>query len=189
MNRGCLYMHRLLFILSLLIAAPAFGQTSSIDSQTLQALLEEVRQLRHDLQTTTVAAQRVQIALYRLQRQEAAVTRATQALSDARSKLASVLSNKGKIAAHIQEVEEIEKRSQNPDERSHIDEVELPQLKSQLETLGNEEQQAQTRKSDAEEQLRTEQSKLDAVHNLLNRLDNSLEEIGRQPVRSPHQAN
>jgi chromosome segregation ATPase len=182
-------MHRLLFIVSLLTAALVFGQTSSTDSQTLQALLTEVRQLRHDLQTTTVAAQRVQIALYRLQRQEAAVTHATQALSDARSRLANVVSNRSKIAARIQEVEEIEKRSQNADERSHIDDVELPQLKSQLETLGNEEQQAQTRKSDAEEQLRTEQSKLGALHDLLGRLDNSLEEIGRQSVRSPHQAN
>jgi len=41
-----------------------------------------------DLQTVTVAAQRVQIILYRLQVQESAVLRATQRLEEARFKLA-----------------------------------------------------------------------------------------------------
>jgi hypothetical protein len=184
-------MHRWLFSIvgALLIATPAFGQTSSTDSQTLQALLAEVRQLRQDLQTATVAAQRVQIALYRLQRQEEVVARATQSFTDARSRLAIVVSNRKNTAIHIQQVEAIEKSSQNPEERTRYDEVELPALKSQLETLGSEEQQAQARETEAEEQLRTEQAKLDAVHDLLDRLDKSLEEIGRQAVRNSHQTN
>ena len=182
-------MHRWLFSIvgPLLIAAHAFGQTSSTDSQTLQALLAELRQLRHDVQTATIAAQRVQIALYRLQRQEVAAARATQSLTDARSRLANVVSNRNKMAAHIQEIEAIEKRSQNPEERTHYEEDVLPGLKSQLETLESEELQARTRETEAEEQLRTEQAKLDAVHDLLDRLDNSLGEIGRQAV--PHRTN
>jgi hypothetical protein len=58
------------------LLSSTFGQTTPSESQTLQALLLEVRQLRQDLQTTTVAAQRAQILLYRLQGQEAAVARA-----------------------------------------------------------------------------------------------------------------
>jgi len=65
MHRSCLLILGLL-----LIATPVLGQSASTDSQTLQALLSEVRQLRHDLQTTTLAAQRAQILLYRLQGQE-----------------------------------------------------------------------------------------------------------------------
>jgi hypothetical protein len=42
---------------------PCFGQTTPSESQTLQALLWEVRQLRQDLQTTTIAVQRAQILL------------------------------------------------------------------------------------------------------------------------------
>src|SRR6266403_1460269 len=86
------HMHRscLLIPVFLLISAPVFGQSTATDSQTLQALLAEVRQLHHDLQTTTVAAQRAQILLYRLQGQEVIVARASQRLDDARAKLAEI---------------------------------------------------------------------------------------------------
>src|SRR5207249_5887194 len=67
-----------------------FGQTTTGDSQRLQALLSEIRLLRQDLQTTTIAAQRAQILIYRLQGQEAAVARASQRLDDARDKLARI---------------------------------------------------------------------------------------------------
>jgi hypothetical protein len=51
-----------LFVLGLLLASTvSVGQTASADSQTLQALLAEVRQLRKDLRTTTVASQTVPI--------------------------------------------------------------------------------------------------------------------------------
>jgi len=41
----------------MLASTAAFAQTSPTDSDALKALLTEVRQLRHDLQTTTAAAQ------------------------------------------------------------------------------------------------------------------------------------
>ena len=72
MNRSSLFVVGLLFF-----STACFGQTTPGDSQTLQALLLEVRQLRQDLQTTTIAAQRAQILIYRLQGQEAAVARAS----------------------------------------------------------------------------------------------------------------
>jgi hypothetical protein len=63
------------------IAGLASSQTAPTDSQTLQALLTEVRRLRHDLRSTNAMAQRAQIALYRLQRQDEAVVRANRRLS------------------------------------------------------------------------------------------------------------
>jgi hypothetical protein len=59
----------------LLFSATCFAQTTTNDSQTLQALLSEVRQMRQDLRTTTIAAQRSQILIYRLHGQEARVAR------------------------------------------------------------------------------------------------------------------
>src|SRR5437016_14640118 len=101
MHRSCL-----LILVLLLIAAPVFGQSASTDSQTLQALLVEVRQLRHDLQTTTIAAQRAQILLYRLQGQEAAVTRASQKGDDRRAKTTEMRSNRAQPRAQISRYED-----------------------------------------------------------------------------------
>ena len=54
--------------LSLLVmATAACAQTASPDTQALQALVTEIRQLRQDMQATTIVTQRVQIVLYRLQ--------------------------------------------------------------------------------------------------------------------------
>lgn len=56
------------------------GQTTSSESQALQALLTEVRELRKDLQVSLAGMQSAQILLSRLQLQEVAVTRASQHL-------------------------------------------------------------------------------------------------------------
>ncbi len=53
-------------------------------------LLNEVRQLRQDLATTTLSMQRTQILLYRLQLSDAAMTRATQRADQARNQLAGI---------------------------------------------------------------------------------------------------
>src|SRR6266850_1599640 len=85
MYRSCLLILGLLLISSLVL-----GQSAPTDSQTLQALLAEVRQLHHDLQTTTIAAQRAQIFLYRLQGQDVVVARALQRLDDAHARLTEI---------------------------------------------------------------------------------------------------
>ena len=62
-------MFRAAFVLLMVTAggAQTAAQTASPDTQALQALVTEIRQLRLDLQATTIATQRVQIVLYRLQ--------------------------------------------------------------------------------------------------------------------------
>jgi chromosome segregation ATPase len=174
-------MRRLLvLVVVLLVSSTALAQTAPTELQTLQALLAEVRQLRHDLQTSTATAQRAQIALYRLQRQDEAVARADQRLSDARSGLANVLSTKNELAVYIQQADATAKSSQNADARIHFEEVELPALKSRLETSGREEQKARAREAEAEQQLRDEQAKLDALNDTLDRLNAALEEVSRR---------
>jgi chromosome segregation ATPase len=181
-------MARFWFLISgfLLAATAAFGQTPSADSQTLQALLAEVHQLRQDLQTTTVIAQRAHILLYRLQAQETATARATQRADDARLKLSETQSNRKTLAAQIKQFEDMQRYTENSAGRKDMESA-LPHLKSRLETLGDEEQQRQTRQIEAEEQLRTEQAKLSALQYQLDQLENTLKAPDTRPAVSTPQ--
>jgi chromosome segregation ATPase len=181
-------MHRsfLLIPVLLIIPAPIYGQSSSTDSQTLQALLAEVRQLHQDLQTTTIAVQRAQILLYRLQGQEAVVARASQKLDDARARLAEVQSNRTKLTADIKRYEELVSQTENsPTDRKQIEDL-VPQLKAKLTVLETEEQQRQSREIEADDELRTERAKLGELQVQLDRLEKILESSGQQSATNPH---
>jgi DNA repair exonuclease SbcCD ATPase subunit len=180
MRRSSLFLLGCLFI-----AAPAFGQTSSADSQTLQALLAEVRQLRQDLQNITVAAQRAQILAFRLQAQQAAVTRASQRLDEARSKLEGLQAERKRDADQIKRSEEfLRENTGNPADRKQIEDW-LPRGKADLEALANQEQEKQAKESECEEQLRAEQAKLTELQAQLDELDASLEKSRQQPSTRP----
>ncbi len=181
MHRSCL-----LIPVFLLISAPVFGQSTATDSQTLQALLAEVRQLHHDLQTTTLAAQRAQILLYRLQGQEALVARASQRLDDARARLAEAQSNQTKLTSDIKKYEDLVAQVENsPTDRKQIEDL-LSQLKAKLPSLEAEEQQRQTREIEAEDELRTERAKLGDLQDQLDQLQKTLESIGQKSGAIPH---
>ena len=134
MNRSSLFVVGLLFF-----SMDCFGQTTTGDSQTLQALLSEVRQLRQDLQTTTIAAQRAQILIYRLQGQEAAVARASQRLDEAREKLAGIQAERKHVTADVKQQEDFISNSENPATQRKEVEGMLSQLKTRVESLENQE--------------------------------------------------
>jgi chromosome segregation ATPase len=180
MNRSSLFAVGLL-----LFSTTCFGQTASGDSQTLQALLVEVRQLRQDLQTTTMATQRAQILLYRLQGEEAAVARASQRFEEAREKVAAIQDQREHVAANIKEYEEFVGNTENPSAKRKELEDRLPQFKTRLESLKSEEQQRQTREMEAEQQLRAEEARLSELRDQLDRLDKALESASRREGANP----
>ncbi len=164
------------------MAAATFAQTTSPDSQTLQALLTEVRQLRQDLQVSLTTVESVQVLLSRLQIQEVAVSRASQHLDDARSKLAEV---QVVVRSEAAEIKHFEDAPNNLDNAAQV-ETALNRAKSDLEASTNLAQQRQSTEADAELQLRTEQDKLSRLE---SRLDELVEKIGsprEQPGRVPH---
>jgi len=176
-------MNRSSFLLLGLVLLPrgCFGQTTPGDSQTLQALLSEVRQLRQDLQTTTIAGQRAQILIYRLQGEEAAVARASQRLDDARDRLARVQDERKHVTADIKKFDDSVNSAEKPDaQRKEIEEGLLPQLKARLESLESQEQQLQTREVESEQQLRAEEIRLSELRDQLDRLDRALENASRR---------
>jgi hypothetical protein len=163
------------------MATVALAQTTSSDSQTLQALLGEVRQLRQDLQVSLTRMQSAQILLSRLQIQEVAVTRASQHLDDARSKLAEV---QVVMKSEAAEIKHFEDAPNNGDNAAQV-EAALNRAKSDLEASTNLAQQRQSTETDAELQLRTEQDKLNRFESQLDELLRNLENSGQQSGRVP----
>jgi DNA repair exonuclease SbcCD ATPase subunit len=166
--------------LSVIMLASSFvlGQSPSRDTQALESLVKELRQLRQDLVTTTVAAQRVQIVLYRLQGQETAVQRAAQRRDLARDRLTDTESQIKRVSEEIQRSENRVTQSDSAVERKEMQEQVLPRLKADLETLRHLQQQQQPNEADAEEQLRAEEAKLSELETFLDKLDKSLSEFG-----------
>ncbi len=137
-----------------------------------------MRQLRQELRTATFAAQRVQILLYRLQIQEAAVERAQRRVDEARSALSQTQAEVRVAASSIKDTEDKVTNAQNPVEKKRQEDL-LTKLKAYLESQENSAQQSQTKESEIEQELRTEQAKLNALQDQLDRLDRSLETSNR----------
>jgi len=176
-------MRQLILIITAVVTltTTSLSQNTPTDSQTMRAILDEVRLLRRDLQTTAVASQRVQIALYRLQLQDAAVARASKPFEEAQVRVTEIAAARKHMAAELERLQEAQNRAQDAHERKTIEEEALPELKRHLEQAIKEEEQWQARKNDAEAQLRTEQGKLNDLHNLVDQLDAALQAVGRVP--------
>ena len=158
----------------LLVPAAALGQTTTTDSQTLQSLLAEVRQLRQDLRTATLAAQRAQILIYRVNAQEAAVVRASQRLDEVKERLPQMNAGRKHNADQIKRFEDAKEHAENPSEKKQLDEL-ISNLKASIESMESEEQEMQSRKNELEDELRIEQAKLGRLQDELDRLDKALE--------------
>lgn len=156
---------------------PTFGQTTPSEAQSLQSLVNEVHQLRQELRTITVASQRVQIVLYRLQAQENAVLRASQQLSDSRAHLVDLQERIRETSAEVKMFEDRQSSTQNPAQRKEFDDA-LSAVRPRLEGLRKQEQQQQEAVSQAETHLRNQQRELDALRGFLDRLDSILNELG-----------
>jgi len=168
-----MYRAALLFVLPLLTPPTALAQSAPPDSAALQALVSEIRQLRQDLKVTTAATQRVQIALFRLQIQATAVARAASRFDEVRSKISQSQSHHSEIAARMQQFEEKQRGSQDPNEVKIMAEM-LPQLKAELDREESEGQRLQAIEAEAASQLRTEEAKLNDLQDQLDKLDKAL---------------
>jgi len=144
-------------------AAPC--QKVDRQSEPLQALLSEIRQLRQDLQVAAIAARRAQIVIYRLHEQEMAVERATERLESAKPELAQIQVQHKYNAENLKRLEENKDRFENEQERKQYTD-EMSNIKDREEAL--------------QEQLKIEQAKLQQLQDQLDRLDKDLENAALQ---------
>ena len=162
-----------------MITPVAAAQTASPDTQALQALVTEIRQLRQDMQATNIVTQRVQIVLYRLQMQTSLLTSAASRLDEARTSLGKAQSDRKQIADRVPQLEESVKSMQDPKERKNLEDM-LAGTKMQLEHMIADEQRLQSRETDAATQFRSEQGKLADLQDQLDRLDRVLDSLSRK---------
>lgn len=165
----------------LFIVTAAFGQTSSTDSQTLQALLKEVRELRQDLRTSLVNTQRAQLLFYRMQAEQAAVGMAQQRVDGAQNALDKAQKNRKDLEAQFKYYTDLDTEDKTPDpsERKRLEDS-LPRMKANFEAAEAAEQMAQGSVMQAKDQLQIEQGKLEGLQEELDRIDKSLEELAKQ---------
>jgi hypothetical protein len=157
-------------LLPLLCCAACMPAQTPADSQ----LLNEVRQLRQDLATTTLSMQRTQILLYRLQLSDAAMTRATQRADQASAHLIAVQQRHKNRANQIQSLEAQLNLPPDPSIKEKLPDI-IADFKREMESWAPDEQDAQARQIDAESQLRAEQAKRDDLEAALGKLDKQLE--------------
>lgn len=162
------------FIALLISAGTSAAQTKSTDSQTLESILEEVRQLRQDLRTVTEAAKKAQILVYRVQMQEGVVRRWQDRVDDTRSKITQIQHEEKRLMTNARQMAESQDRDDNSKGKEEIEPV-LAHIKSELETQSNLEQEAQAKLLETEEQLRIEGAKLSALQSELDQLDKKLQ--------------
>src|SRR5215475_11866139 len=145
----------------LLVSSPALGQTNSKDSQTLQALLTEVRQLRQDLEATALETHKIQILLYRLQTQNTAFARLSRSVEEAHADVNQIEDERAKLSADIKQHEDFIGNTANASGDRKAVEDALPGLKEKLLELDNQLHRAQEKESAAQEQLSSQQARLE----------------------------
>jgi chromosome segregation ATPase len=162
--------------LILLAASQGVCQTPPKEADALQALLVEVHQLRNDIETMTIASQRVQIALQALQMQDAAVARSAQRLDAVRSKCAAMDANRQHTAADVQRMEA--GLASASESEAKVVREQVGGMKSTLEWLTAEAQTCQAGEAEASNQLRNDQAALGELRGRIERLDNTLAKLG-----------
>lgn len=173
----------ILVLTLLLTPTVSFGQSTSTDSQTLQALLREVRELRQEMRTITVASERAQILLSREQMQQAAVQNAQKEEDMAKEHAERADEHSQQLTRQIKYYtgEDNEDATPSPEQRQRI-EQQLSSMKAALEQADTDGAKAQSAEMQANEKLQIEQSKLAAIQMELDQVDRALQNLASQPV-------
>lgn len=152
----------------------SFQMASAQQPDSLQTLLAEVHQLRLDIEGALVASQRVQIALYQVQTQDAAVVRATQRLDQAHGRCVALEQARQQMAADLQAADRnLNDGTVPPGEMNAVRSM-IAQRKVQVDQRTIELGACQATEAEAGSQLKNEQAKLTDLRDRIDRLDKAL---------------
>jgi chromosome segregation ATPase len=156
-------------VVSALMSGMCFAQTGSSETQTLQALLVEVRAMHRDFISSLSRMQASQILLSRLQTQQAALNHASQRLNDARLRLSQAKDEERHDSVDLERFEDElsstsdgVKKTQLIEERNHT--------RASIAALHTTENERAAAEADAEQQLSREQETFDDLDTQLNEI-------------------
>jgi len=145
------------------------AQVNQSDSQTLQAILAELRQIRSELHNQQAQNQTMQVLLFQMQTYQTAINRATQRTDDARSELSRVREGERRVAADISRDEDSLRDAQDEADKKRLA-AEIDRSKGGLASFKTMEQDRTTILQQAEAQLQKAQDAFDSVQNELGQL-------------------
>ena len=160
-----------LVVLGILSAVPCVGQS---DTQTLQAILAELRGMHNDIRLS----QTTQILLAEMQLQQTVVNRAQQKRDDLRTGVEQLQNQQKGAVANLAQIEERVNATLDPAEKKRMQEA-GEQIKSQMANLKSIEQQRSNDLADAESRLVKEQDALNNIQDQLNVVVKKLQPVER----------
>ena len=152
-----------LFLFATATVLPGFAQTSSNDSQTLDAILAELRSMHNDVRL----GQTTQILLTELVVQRNAVDRATQRRDDLRQRLTQVQSSEKNLTQQQAQLEDQLSKTIDPALLKRYGDTQN-QIKAALLSQAQQEKDWSNDLIDAENALRKEQDTLQGIQDQLS---------------------
>lgn len=159
-------------VLALCATMPACSQSSQSDSQTLQAILSELRGMHDDMRLTAIS----EILLTELQTQQTVVNAATGRVNTARQQLLDLQAEEKRVSAALASSQDKLTDSSDTSQTKALSEA-VDQLKSTVAALKAREDGLSTNLQTVESQLRSAQDTLDAIQ---QRLDTTVKKL--QPI-------
>lgn len=166
------------FALCCVVSVAISAQTTSpgVSEQKFQELINEVRQLRIEVQRLNASAQRTQLLLERSRTQQEIVSRLTQRLSDTRDEI-------GKIRKRQVIMKESLANAEKQKEAGVQSEAESKAINAELNGLSQQEQTLLDRELQVSSELEAERANLNDLKTRLDKLEQEIATPSSEPAK------
>jgi hypothetical protein len=161
-----------LVLLGILCTLPGSGQAPQTDSQTLQAILVEMRGIHNDVRL----GQTTQILLTEMEVQRGVVDKAVEKRDGQRNRVSQLQLNEKNFAVQIEQDDENLKTTLDPVLQKRLADQQQ-NLKQNMANFKTQEQDAASALQDSESTLRKEQETLSGIQDQLNEVVKKLQPV------------
>lgn len=163
-----------LVLLGILCTLPGSGQAPQTDSQTLQAILVEMRGIHNDVRL----GQTTQILLTEMEVQRGVVDKAVEKRDGQRNRVSQLQLNEKNFAVQIEQDDENLKTTLDPVLQKRLADQQQ-NLKQNMANFKTQEQDAASALQDSESTLRKEQETLQGIQDQLNEVVKKLQPVDK----------